>query len=381
LDVYEKLGVKKYINAWGTVTKIGGSIMPPPVLAAMTEAAQSFVDIEELLRKAGNRIAELVGAEAGFITCGAAAALSITTAACMTGTDPVKIVRLPDSEGMKNEVIIHKAHRTPYDHAIRQVGAKFVEVGFPQVTFPWELEKAINGKTAAIVYLPQFEPREASIPLSEAISVAKKTGIPLIVNASAELPPPENLRKFIQMGADLVIFSGGKDLCGPQSSGLILGRKDLIEACMLNSNPFFSIGRPLKVGKEEIIGLLTAIELYLKQDFKSKFKLWEDQVNNFIESVAELQHMIAQRRFPTDEGIQPICIPRVYIDLDEAALGITKEEVVRQLRDGEPGIFIGVSKRAIILNPQMLRPGEEQIVAQRFKQILLQAKTPYSKLK
>jgi len=377
MDVYEKLGVKKYINASGTLTKFGGSIMPLSVLEAMTEASQSFVEIEELLRKTGNRIAELVGAEAGYITCGATAALAITTAACMAGTDQAKIKRLPDSEGMKNEVIIHKSHRTHYDHGIRQVGAKLVEIGLTLTTSLLELESAINEKTVAITYLARFEQKEASIPLLDVIRVAKEKGIPLILDAAAQLPPPENLHRYLDMGADLVIFSGGKDLCGPQSSGLILGRKDLIEACILNANPFYSIGRSMKVGKEEIIGLMTAVELYLKQDFQNKLKIWEDQVKNFLELIGDLKYIKAQRKFPTDDEVMqpPICIPRAYIEIDEALLQITKEEIVKKLQEGEPGIFIGISKRAIILNPQTLRKGEEKIVAQRLKQVLLQSKT------
>lgn len=370
MGVYERLGVKKLINAWGTVTKVGGSIMPPQVLEAMNEAAQAFVDIEELLEKAGARAAELTGAEAGFITCGAAAALSISTAACMAGTDPAKMRHLPDSEGMRNEVVIHKGHRNPYDHAIRQVGAKLVEIGFAWTTFPWELERAINERTAAIAYFVQFEPGSASMPLPGVIEIAKRRGVPVIVDAAAELPPRDNLRKFIEMGADLVIFSGGKDLCGPQASGLILGRKDLIEACALNSSPNYSIGRPMKAGREEIVGLITALELYLAQDFESEMRSWEEQVDYLIGALAGLPHVIVRRGIPTDEGIQPACIPRAYIDIDEGGLGMTKEDVVRRLREGDPGVVVGVSRRSIIVNPQMLRRGEERVVARRLKEVL-----------
>lgn len=371
MSIYEQLGVKKLINTYGTVTRIGGSLMPPEVLEAMSEAANAFVDLDELLEKAGERIAEITGAEAAFITSGAAAGLAIATAACMAGTDPVKIARLPDTNGMKNEVIILKCHRFRYDQAIRQAGARLVEVGLADRSSPDEIEAAITEKTAAIAYLAESEGIRGSIPLKQMIGIAKAVGVPIIVDAAAELPPVSNLHKFTDMGADLVIFSGGKDIRGPQDSGLILGRKDLIRACALNSNPNYSIGRPMKASKEVIAGLIKALELYIKQDFNAEMETWESQVRYFVESLSGIPHISVRRGFPTEPGIQPTCIPRAYVDLDEDGLGMTRDKLVEQLRAGDPGIAVGESPTGIVLNPQMLNEGEEEIVVSKLRDILV----------
>jgi L-seryl-tRNA(Ser) seleniumtransferase len=370
MDVYDRLGVKKLINAWGTVTRIGGSLMAPEVLEAMREAAQAFVDLVELNRKASERIAQLIGVEAAFITGGAAAGLAIATAACMTGTDVVKIQKLPDTSGMKNEVVILRAHRNRYDQAIRQAGAKLIEVGLSDRTSLEELSAAVNDKTAAIAYFAESEHVRGSLPLEEIIKVAKAAKVPVLVDAAAELPPVTNLQRFYKLGADLIIFSGGKDLRGPQSSGLILGKKELIEACILNASPYHGIGRPMKVDKESIVGLLRAIELYLSEDHHARMERWERQVRYFIDELSNLPHVRVRRGFPAEPGIQPSCIPRAFVDLEEEKLRMTRREVIEALRSGEPGIIVGESQTGIVLNPQMLNPGEEQIVVQRLKQIL-----------
>jgi L-seryl-tRNA(Ser) seleniumtransferase len=370
VDIYEQLGVKKLINAWGTVTRIGGSKMPPEVLEAMCEAAQAYVDIDELLRKAGERIAKLIGVEAAFITSGAAAGLAVATAACIAGTDPVKVARLPDTSGMKNEIIILKCHRFRYDQAVRLTGAKLVEVGLADRTLPEELEAAINERTAAIIYLAEAEHVRGSLPLVMVCNIAKKHNVPVIVDAAAELPPIDNLRRFLEVGADLVIFSGGKDIRGPQSSGLILGKKSLIEACAANSCPNHSIGRPMKVDKETIVGLLKAVEIYVQQDFKGRMQRWEEIVQYFVTELDGLKGIKAWRGFPTEPGIQPTCIPRAYIEISEEELGISIPEIQARLREGDPGIVVGTFEKGLVLNPQMLEDGEEKIVVGRLKEIL-----------
>jgi len=370
MGIYEELGVKRLINAWGTVTRVGGSIMSPRVLEAMTEASEAFVDIDELLLKAGARIAKITGAEAAFITSGAAAGMAVAAAACIAGTDRAKIERLPCTEGMKNQIVTMRSHRVLFDQAMRLAGAELVEVGYPKHSFPSQLEAALNEKTAAVFYLIEADAYRGSLPLTDVIAIAKKTCVPVIVNAAAELPPADNLRKFTGMGADLVIFSGGKDIRGPQNTGLILGRGKLIEACALNSNPNYSIGRPMKVSKEAIAGLLRALELYVEQDFDTEMKEWEKQVLYFIAELSELPYLSVRKGFPTQPSIQPACIPRAYVEVDEKRLGTNAAEIVSSLREGTPGILVEQMRGGFILNPQMLEKGEAEVVVRRVKEVI-----------
>ena len=238
INIYAQLGVRTRINGAGLLTRLGGSLMPPAVLEAMAEAAGSFVDIAELQAAASAVIAECTGAEAGYVTSGAAAALTLGTAACLTGLDSVRMDRLPDTEGMRRDVVMCRAHRTGYDHAIRAAGARIREVGLNDRTAgagvrgvePWELEAAMTPEVVAVAYTvtPSREP-----PLREVVAVAHRHGVPVIVDAAAALPPVDNLRRFVAEGADLVAFSGGKAIRGPQSTGILCGRRDLIAAAAL----------------------------------------------------------------------------------------------------------------------------------------------------
>src|SRR5690606_34006686 len=242
---------------------LGGSIMPPEVTAAMAEASRYFIDLEALQRQVGSEIAKLTNNEAAYVSSGAAAGLVIATAAIITRGDPAAVRQLPDLTGLKNEIICHKAHRNGYDHAVRSVGVKMVEIGSALHTAPWELEAAINENTAAVFWTQGAMSGPGDIPLETFIEIAHAHNLPVLMDAAAQLPPVENLWRYTQMGVDLVVFSGGKDLHGPQPSGLILGRKELIEACRVNGPPHSSIGRPMKVGKEEMIGLLAAVKWYV----------------------------------------------------------------------------------------------------------------------
>ena len=230
-NVYERLGVRRIINASSWRTNVGGSLMPPPVRRAMDEAAQWFVDLAELNARAGETIARLTGAEAGLVTAGSAAGMLLEAAACMTRDDPAKIDRLPDTTGMKNEIVIHRFQRVTYDRCFRAAGAKLVEIGDAGGTFEWELEAAINERTAAVAYI--FAVRQSgSIPLPRVVEIAHARGVPVIVDAAAMLPPAENLTRYVDMGADMVSFSGGKGVLGPQSTGILCGRADLIQAAI-----------------------------------------------------------------------------------------------------------------------------------------------------
>ena len=368
-DIYDDLGVTKVINGAATLTRFGGSLMPPEVLAAMAEAAQHFIDIDELHQKVGERLAAWTRNEAAYVSSGAAAGLALSTAACITGLDPDKRERLPYTDGLKNEIITQKRGIVGYAFAIRQAGGKIVEVGTEEGTTSGEMEAAINDRTAAIFYFYNPARMPGQVPLERGIEIARRAGIPVVVDAAAQIPPVENLWRFTAMGADLALFSGGKGLRGPQSSGLILGRKDLIEACTFNACPRAFIGRPMKVGKEELVGLMTAVRLYLDLDHEALMQSYEDQVQAVIAAFADHPHITARRSFPSEAG-QPM--PRAEITLDdEAALGITRDEVMAQLREGSPSIILAeAGAHGLYVNPQTLTPGQEQIIIGRIMEIL-----------
>lgn len=370
MDIYDKLGVKKLINAWGTVTSVGGSKMPPEVMQSVIEASKAYVDIDELIQKAGQKIADLLGVEAAFISGGAGAGLAIASAACMAGEDPAKVAQLPDTAGMRDEVIVFKSHRNRYDQAVRLTGARFLEVGLVDRTLQEQIEAAVSDRTACLIYFAESEKVPGSLPLEEVVKIVHEHAIPVIVDAAAELPPVENFKAFLLRGADLVLFSGGKDLRGPQSTGLILGRKDLITACAANSCPHHSIGRPMKVDKEGIVGLYSAIEFYLNQDFKGEMDSWHSMIDNFIREIGDINGLNIKKGYISPPGIQPAIIPRAFVSVDETRLGIDKEWLYKELREGHPGIVTGVFDNGLVINPQMLENGEEAIIAQRIKEAI-----------
>ena len=369
MSIYKRLGIPTVINGNATLTRLGGSIMPPEVVAAMADAAKHFIDIIELQKRVGEEIAKLTHNEAAYVSCGAAAALTLSTAACITGLDPDKREKLPHLDAsMKSEVIVHRHGRVGYDFAVRQVGVTFVEIGDENGTRSDELENAITEKTAAIFYFANPSREHLWVPYEEAIAIAKRHNVPLIVDAAAQLPPPKNLWHFTQMGADLALFSGGKGLCGPQSSGLIVGKKSLIEAIAFNGPPHPFIGRGMKVGKEELVGLLAAVEWYLGQDHDKLQQSYEDQVTYYDEVFSDIQGVTVHRIFPSEAG-QPM--PRTEIRFDAEQLGITRNEILQQLAEGEPSIDIpGSGENGVIINGQTLMPGEVEIIAQRLKAIL-----------
>lgn len=369
-----ELGVRPVINALSTYTRLGGSIMPPEVTEAMREASRSFVDLDALQRAVGERIAELTHNEAAYVASGAAAGLVLATAACITGKDPAAIHRLPDLSGLKNEVVVHKSHRNGYDHAVRSVGVQLVEIGSALSTAPWELEAAITPRTALAFWTQGAMSGRGDMPLETFIAVAHAHGVPVLVDAAAQLPPVEKLWRYTQMGVDLVVFSGGKDLHGPQSSGLILGRKDLIEACALNGPPNHAIGRPMKVGKEEMVGLLAAVKWYVGLDHQARGARFEKWVADWCAALNELPGVQAERSFPNGAGQG---VPRALVKLDVARTGIDGHEIVRTLLEGEPAIAVAPNGReSIYLNPYTLHEGEEQIVLEHLVALLQKAQQP-----
>jgi L-seryl-tRNA(Ser) seleniumtransferase len=371
---YDELGVRPVINASATLTRLGGSRMPPPVLEAMVAGAGAFVDLPELYRRAGERIAALTHNDACFISSGAAAGITIAVSACITGTDPALIARLPSYDGPPAEVIIHRSHRNGYDHAARQTGARLVEIGMAHVTQPWELEAAIGPRTACVLYFAGAHYAEGALPLPDVISIAHERGVPVLVDGAAQIPPIASLWHFTRdLGADLAIFSGGKGLRGPQPSGLVLGRADLVEACYVNSSPNPSIGRPMKVGKEEMLGLVAAVEWSLAQDEPKMLAGYEAIVEGWVAGLQDIEGVRAERGYPSEAG-QPHgrAIVRFGPECPRS-----RDEVVDALWAQNPRIAVArVGADAIALNPQTLEPGEDLIVLEALRGVLTRVPVP-----
>jgi L-seryl-tRNA(Ser) seleniumtransferase len=367
--LYERLGVRKIINASATLTRLGGSIMPREVRQAMVEAGESFVDIVDLQRAVSARIAELTHNEAAYISSGAAAGLTLVTAALITGGDEVKAERLPLPDGPKYDVLIHKSQRFGYDHAIRMVGVNLVEFGVGNGAQLWELEAAYTDRTIAVVFLAGLVNEERALPLEQVVASAHRHNVPVIVDAAAQIPPVENLWRYTtELGADIAIFSGGKGLRGPQPTGLVLGRKSIIDGIYVNASPNANIGRPMKVGKEELGGILAAVELYLQQDHAAELKRYEDVVGAFVKAFdGKRDGVSAWRDFPSEAG-QPY--PRALVALDSAKLGFGTDHVVKALSEGDPAIAVSPGRKGIYLNPQTLEEGEEKIVIRRLSEVL-----------
>lgn len=368
MSSYESLGIRPVINACATLTRLGGSLMPPEVLQAMHDAAAHFIDLHELQRRVGERLADLTHNEAAYVSSGAAAGLVLAAAACITGADRELILKIPDLTGLKDEIIVHHTHRNGYDYAVRQIGAKIVEIGSVDGTTRADLEQAITPKTAAFFWFQGAMNTPGDLPLTDVIEVANAHNIPVVVDAAAQLPPVSNLWNFTRMGAALAIFSGGKDLCGPQSSGLVLGRRDLIEACRIHGSPNQSVGRPMKVGKEEMMGLLAAVERYLLLDHDARAHYCESTVNLWCSRLSVIPGIGVQRTFPNEAG-QPL--PRCLLTIDSEHLGMTRNAVMKQLEDGNPSIIAEVvGENSIHLNPMTLNAGEEHIVLNRLLGII-----------
>lgn len=365
---YESLGVRPVINAFATLTRLGGSRIPPEVLEAMQAAAGCFVDIHELQRRAGERIAALTHNEAAYISSGAAGGLALSAAACMTCGDPALVQVFPDVAGprVRSEIIVQRGHRNGYDYALRQIGARIVEVGRD------DLEAAITPRTAAVFWFQGAMTSADDLPLPDVIAIAHGRGLPVVVDAAAQLPPASNLWNFTHMGADMAIFSGGKDLRGPQSSGLILGRREWIEACRLHGNPNTGVGRPMKVGKEEMLGLVAAVERYLSLDHDARERSCEETVQTWCAALNTQAGITAARAFPNEAG-QPL--PRCLVKVDAAQAGISRDAVVAQLEGGDPCIIVEpVGADGIHLNPMTLDAGEEAVVLARLLAILSAAR-------
>jgi uncharacterized pyridoxal phosphate-dependent enzyme len=376
-NIYTRLGVKPLINARGTWTYLSASLELPQVRAAQVEASQHFVNIFELQQAAGRRLAQLTGAESGMITSGAAGAMAVATAGCIAGTDPDKVWQLPNTDGLKNEVIM-VGGRSVFDSAIRLTGAKLVLVDSAE-----QIAKAVTPNTVMIYTTSNPE------PLAKEIAAAKQHRVPIFLDAADGIPPVNKLQLFAKMGCDLYTFSGGKGLCGPQSSGILLGRKDLIDAALANSNPWEgAVCRPMKVGKEEIMGCLAAVEAWLKMDVAKLNRDWDAQVKRIATLVETVPGVTAKVYMPEENQC-----PTLMITWDQKKWRYTTADCAKDLLEGTPGIAVLTEDNpsdVLSRNPahrtkpskedklqivsMTLRPGEEIIIGQRIRQLLAQAR-------
>ena len=366
-DYFKELGLRTFINAAGTFTALTASLPHPEVIKAINYAALQFVRLEDLQEKVGERIAELLKCDAAMVTAGAASAITLGTAAVLTGGDPEKAKRIPtDLTGMKSEVISQKSHRVGYDHAFRNCGVQLIEVETRK-----ELEAAINEKTAMLWFYNNQNPI-GKVKDTEMVEIGKKYGIPTMNDCAADVPPVENLWKYTQMGFDMVCFSGGKGLRGPQSAGLLLGRKDLIQAARKNAPPHGdTIGRGMKVNKEEMLGMLVALEIYLAKDHKQEWALWEKQVKLIHDSVADIPGVKPEIHIPEIANH----VPSLRINWDRTKVPASGDDVRKGLRNGHPSIETMGGPDSLSITTWMMIPGEERIVAKRVREVLQTATT------
>jgi len=391
------MGIEQIISGAGPKTRLSGSIMPSQVIDAMVEASRSLVEIERLQAKASEIISEVTGAEAGLVTTGATAGLTLAAAACITGLDIVKMDKLPDITDMKNEFVIARHQRNAYDHAIRAVGAKLVEAGLDdagvgvgvRTVEPWELESALTMKTAGILY---FAKPRSSPALGDIVNIAKRHSVPVIVDAAAELPPVTNLKKFIADGADAVVFSGGKAIRGPQASGILCGKKELITSAALQmldmdtafetwypppnfidkskliGIPRHGIGRGFKAGKEEIVGLITALKLYVEKDHHAEIDRYARIASNISLALEGTPALKVTYVPPSNTNHIP------YTEITFTTVNQVSDmvSIVQRLRSEKPPVFMDESRleeMVLLANPFNLNEGDVDIIARRIRKV------------
>ncbi len=366
-DIYESIGVRPLINCKGTFTIIGGSLMLPEVKQAMEAASRHYVHLDELMEAVGKRLGELTKAEYGIVTAGCAAALTHATAACIAGADPEKLQRLPYLDGLKSEVIMPAYSRNVYDHAVRMLGVRIVEVETIE-----QLKEAFNEKTAMVMILagPGDDGPLGVGPVSE---IARRKGVPVLVDAAAEhlvIPNPH-----LERGADMVGYSGGKCIRGPQCAGLLLGRKDLLQAAWLHSAPHHAFGRSMKVGKEEVMGMLAAVELWVKRDHEAEWKQWESWLETIARRVRKIDGVTTEVLLPRSLSNRS---PRLRVRWDAERLGMTGTELEKLLLEGTPRIILGGAtgdrrrggESTATIMPYMMNPEDAEVVAERMYALL-----------
>jgi L-seryl-tRNA(Ser) seleniumtransferase len=363
-DFLKELGVRPIINGAGVYTYSTASLMRPEVVEAIRSLSTRFVRIDELHDAVGKRIAELLGAPAAMVPSGAAAGLTLGTAAVLTGEDPDRIRRIPDLTGMKSEVIVQKSHRFPYDHMVRNCGVRLFEVETRE-----ELERAISPQTAMLLFLNKSEPL-GKVKMEEFIAIGRKHGIPTMNDCAADVPPVENMLRPIRLGFDLIVVSGGKAIRGPQSAGILAGRADLIRAARKNTSPNSdTIGRSCKVNKEEMVGMMVALESFLKEDHASLYRGWERAVES-IRTALSKQPGVETELFVPQIANQS---PHVRVRWDAGKYSIKPDALMQKLREGEPSVEVVPApyvSGSVEIATWMLQPGEAEIIARRIRDIL-----------
>ncbi|MBM3189954.1 MAG: aminotransferase class V-fold PLP-dependent enzyme [Chloroflexi bacterium] len=365
--IYGSLGVRPVINALGgQYTRLGGSILSPEVNQAMQEANRYFVDMQALLERTGEIIAGLLGAEAACVTSGCCAALALGTAACMAGSDPERMEQLPDIRGMKHEVIVQKGLRSKYDRCLTVPGGRLVEVGGASGSSAAQIEAAIGDQTTAIHYLAPSR-SDGVVSLEEVVRIGKRRGIPVIVDAAGQVYPVEKMRWHATMGADLVCF-GAKYFGAPNSTGVLCGRKDLVEAAMVHSfvgfenTPYRTFGRPMKLDRQEIIAVVVALRQWLTMDHQARFDSYARRVDRLQKRLGSPAHMRA-----TPQGSP---VTALQLSLDESALGKTAASIAEVLRNGDPSILVRTEANNLTVSVVTLVDGDEEVVADRLKALL-----------
>jgi uncharacterized pyridoxal phosphate-dependent enzyme len=362
-NVYEELGVTTVINGQGTMTTLGGSLIRPEVEAVMAQATKHFVSIPQLEAAAGKRIAEMLKLPEGYtalVTSGAAGAMQSGLAGILTGKNEQFIQQLPDLTGMKSEVIIQKSHRNPFDHQLRATGVKLIEIETRD-----ELQKAINQRTA-MMHFTNFANAAGQIKVDEWPKIAAQNRIPCFIDAAADAPPVSHLWDYTRMGYDLVAFSGGKALRGPQCAGLLLGKKELIECALLNNSPYEdTLGRGQKVGKEEIVGMVKAVELYLNEDHEALTQEWWKRLDAISQQITRVEGVTTTYFVPDIANH----VPHMQINWDPRRISLAPRAASDTLRKSKPSIVIESTEIGLAMNSFMLQPGEERIVAEQLVQL------------
>jgi uncharacterized pyridoxal phosphate-dependent enzyme len=361
VDIFKELGLRTFINAAGNYTVLTGSLMTPEVMNAINAVAKKYAMLDDVQDKVGEKIASLCHAEAAMVTAGCWSALVLGMAGVMTGKDQKNVAKLPFAAGtgMKTEVILQKSHSVGYDHALTHAGATLVKVETVE-----ELEAAINEKTAMLWFLNR-EASKGKIQHEQWIELSRKHGIPSMIDIAADVPPVENLWRYNDMGFDLVAISGGKAMCGPQSAGILMGRKPLIEAARLNANPRSGVGRGQKVNKEEIIGMYIALKEYIARDHKKEWKMWEDKIAYIDKAIKSVPGVSTEVFVPPVDNHNP----SLRISWDPAKVKITSEQLRDRLRNHDPSVEVisWEKENSIRITVFMLQPKEEKIVAERIK--------------
>ena len=363
-NVYQELGVTTVINGQGTMTTLGGSLIRPEVEAVMALGSKHFVSIPELERAAGDRIAQMLKLPEGYsalVTSGAAAAIQSGLAGLLTGDSEQLIQQLPDLTGLKSEVIIQKAHRNPFDHQLRATGVKLVVIETRE-----ELHNAVGPKTA-MMHFTNFANAAGQIKVEEWLKLAKQYNLPTMIDAAADTPPVSHLWDYTKMGYDMITFSGGKAMRGPQCAGLLIGRKEMVRNALLNNSPFEdTLGRGQKVGKEEIVGMIKALEIYLNEDHEALTKEWWSRLDKISADVTKVPG-VSTAYFVPDIANH---VPHVQINWDPRRISLAPREAAGLLRKGTPSIVVESTETGLAMNSFMLQPGEDAIVGPKIAELL-----------